>query len=94
MNPLELLKPVYQAVGTPYPRASLIVVMIACAVFGGVVWLSLAKMVENDRLHPTNPANVSGPASTSGDKSPANTGNGNQFNYDQAPPPKEPNPPK
>lgn len=94
MNPLTILKAVYQTFGTPYPRLSLVIVTILCAGFGAGVWLFLAKQVENDRIHTHEAPNVSGPASTSGDNSPANTGNGNQFRYDQSPAPKEPKPPQ
>jgi hypothetical protein len=94
MNPLIFLKAVYQTFGTPYPRASLIVVMIVCAALGAGVWLFLAKQVENDRIHSSAGSSVSGPASTTSPSSPANTGNGNSFQYGHAPPPKEEKPPK
>ena len=94
MNPLEWFKAIYETFGTPHPRASLIVVMALFAGFGAGVWIFLAKQVEKDRLNKNTPPNVSGPASTSGPNSPANTGNGNEFRYDQTPPPKEQKPPK
>jgi hypothetical protein len=93
MKPLQWLKVIYETFGTPYPRASLIVVMILCAIVGGGAWLVLAKQVQKDRINSSTPSSlpppsVSGPASTSGNNSPANTGNGNVFNYDQSKPPK------
>ena len=92
MNPLQWLKAIYETFGTPYPRSSLIAVMIIFAVFGGAVWLFAAKLVEKDRQNTSAPSHVSGPASTSGDKSPAITGNGNDLQYDQSSPPKEKKP--
>jgi hypothetical protein len=94
MNPLGWAKAIYETFGTPYPRVSLIVVMVACAALGALAWLFLSKQVENDRLKSSSPSNVSGPASTSGDSSPANTGNGNDFRYDQSSTPKDQNTPK
>lgn len=96
MKPLEWLKALYETFGTPYPRASLIAVMIVGAIFCGAVWLFAAKQVENDRRKPLNTQpQVSGPASTSGTNSPANTGNGNDIRYDESSNPgKKPPPPK
>jgi hypothetical protein len=82
MNPLQWLKAVYETFGTPYPRASLAAVAFLGAICFVAVWLFAAKQVEKDRQ--TSSAPMSGPASTTGDNSPANTGGGNQFQYDQS----------
>ena len=96
MKPLEWLKAIYETFGTPYPRVSLIAVMLICAIFGGAVWLFAAKQVAKDHGTVLNAQpQVSGPASTTGPNSPANTGNGNDIRYDQSsnhekkPPPKK-----
>jgi len=93
MNPLQWLKAIYETFGTPHPRASLIVVMILFAFGGGALWIVLGKQVEKDRIGSSAPSglpptNISGPASTSGNNSPAITGNGNDLKYDQSKPPK------
>lgn len=84
MDPLRFAKAVYETFGAPHPRASLLVVMSLCAGAGAAVWLFLAAQVARDHVTPTNAPSASGPASTSGENSPANTGNQNQFNYDQS----------
>jgi hypothetical protein len=94
MHPLEWLKALYETFGTPYPRASLVVVAVLGAIFSAAVWVFAAKQVEKDHQVPSNPSRVSGPASTAGPQSPANTGNGNEFKYEQPSPPKEQTPPK
>ncbi len=90
MSLLSWFKAVYETFGTPYPRASLVAVMIISAFLGGGAWLILGKQVQKDR----SKSNVSGPASTSGDNSPANTGNGNEFKYDESSHSKEQKTPK
>lgn len=94
MNPLGWAKAVYETFGTPYPRASMIVVIVVCAAVGAGAWQFLAKQVERDRVKVSSPSKVSGPASTTGNNSPANTGSGNEFNYGQSSPAKEQKPPK
>jgi hypothetical protein len=94
MNPMEWLKAIYETFGTPYPRMSLISVMVLGAIFSGALWLVLARQVEKGRV-PTAPSQATGPASTSGDNSPANTGSGNDIQYDQSShPEKKSKPPK
>jgi hypothetical protein len=83
MNPIQWLKAVYESFGTPYPRASLIAVMVLGAIVFGAVWLFAAKQVEKDRGTSASPV-VTGPASTKGPNSPAVTGTGNDFHYDQS----------
>jgi hypothetical protein len=89
MNPLEWLKAIYESFGTPYPRASLVAVMILGAISFAAVWLFAAKQVERDHVAGTRGAQpaVNGPASTKGPNSPAVTGNGNDIQYDQSPNP-------
>jgi hypothetical protein len=85
---LDLLKQLYDAFGTPHPRLSLLVVMVIGALVAGVLWYSLGKHVEKDRR--TAVPQISGPASTSGNDSPAVTGNGNSMTYGNPPaPPKK-----
>jgi hypothetical protein len=89
MNPLEWLKAIYETFGTPCPRASLIVVAILGAVFFDAVWLFAAKQVEKDRQAKSVQPRISGQATTSGDKSPSVTGDGNNITYDDSSGPKE-----
>jgi hypothetical protein len=81
---MEWLKAFYETFGTPYPRMSLVSVMLLGAIFSGALWLVLARQVEKGRQLPNPPSQVSGPASTTGSNSPANTGNGNDIRYDQS----------
>jgi hypothetical protein len=80
----EWLKVIYGAVGTPYPRLSLVVVAALGAISFAAVWLFAAKLVEKDQLKSNSPSHVTGPASTTGDKSPAVSGNGNEIKYDES----------
>jgi hypothetical protein len=84
---IDFLKQIYNAVGAPYPRLSLLVVMVVAALVAGVFWYSLGKQVEKD--HSASPPQVSGPASTSGNNSPAVTGNGNTVTYGSPPAPQK-----
>lgn len=91
---MEWLKAIYETFGTPYPRMSLLSVMALGAILSGAFWLVLARQVEKGGVT-GSPPQVSGPASTSGDNSPANTGNGNDIQYDQSShPEKKTKPPK
>jgi hypothetical protein len=45
MNPMETLKAIYETFGTPYPRASLIAVMLLGGILFGAAWLVLARQV-------------------------------------------------
>jgi hypothetical protein len=87
MNPTEIAKALYRAVGAPYPRASLIAVMLFCAIVGGALWLALAKMTAPDTA-PQVPAQVNGSA-TSINGGVANSGNGNTINQSSPPPKKD-----
>lgn len=88
-GPMEWLKAIYETFGTPYPRMSLIAVMVLGGILSGVFWLVLARQVGKNQV-PSTPSQISGPA-TAGDNSVANTGNGNTV--DQSSPP-EKKPPK
>lgn len=86
MNPMEWLKAAYEAFGVPHPKLSLLVVAIAGAITFGAGWMLLGHMVIRDRAAKaqtlqTVPA--SGAATTSGDSSPAVSGNGNTITYEQ-----------
>jgi hypothetical protein len=86
---MEWLNAIYETFGTPYPRASLVAVMLLCAIFGGAAWLVLARQV--NKTSTTNvPTQVSGPAAAS-NGSVANTGNGNTVNQSSS---SEKKPPK
>ena len=87
MNPMEWLKAIYETFGTPYPRASLIAVMVLGAILSGAFWLVLARQIEKDRVA-SAPPQISGPA-TAGNGSIANTGGGNTINQ-SSPPEKKP----
>jgi hypothetical protein len=94
MNPVEWLKAIYEAFGTPYPRASLIAVMVLGGILFAAVWLFAAKQVEKAHGVLNTPA-ASGPATTKGPNSPAVTGSGNDVQYDQSShPEKKTDPPK
>jgi hypothetical protein len=84
MNPLQWLKAFYYAFGTPHPRSSLVIVSALGAISFAAIWIFAARLVEKDRPPLNNPSHTTGPASTTGDKSPAVTGNGNDIKYDQS----------
>lgn len=95
-NPIEWLKPIYEAFGVPHPKLSLCVAAALGAVLAGGCWWYAGKLVEKDRQtsNAQSPivkfhTQVSGDAATSGDKSPAVTGNGNTIEYGQPSPPKK-----
>jgi hypothetical protein len=93
---LELAKVIYDAIGIESPRKFIAVCALAGAlIFTVLGWLVLkgaqARLREQTRSTPAIQAPIkSGNASTSGDKSPAVTGNGNSFTYDQTPEAKKP----
>lgn len=85
------LKAVYEWVGVPYPKLSLAVVTILGAVTAFGVWSFMGRLVAKDQAVtipsiPSVPPQISGPASTSGNESPAVTGNGNNINYGEPSP--------
>jgi hypothetical protein len=80
---MDWLKNFYELVGTPYPRLSLFVVTILGALAAYSIWTIAASQVAKDHQKSTAPSQVSGPASTSGENSPAVTGDKNNFNYSQ-----------
>jgi hypothetical protein len=84
MNPLQWLKAIYETFGTPHPRGSLIAVSILGAIFFAAIWLFAANQVKKDRQTLVAPPSTSGSATTLGENSPANTGSGNTFTYDQS----------
>src|ERR1700722_721633 len=95
MNPLQWLKAAYEAFGTPHPRSSLILVSALGAISFAAMWIMAAKLVAKDRPALNTPSQTTGPASTTGDNSPAVTGNGNEIKYDQSShPEKQADPPK
>jgi hypothetical protein len=82
---MSVLKAIYEFIGVPYPRASLIGVVVLGAVLAGLAWSFLASQVAKDHQATSASPVVStpvpsGPASTIGNDSPAVTGNGNTFN--------------
>jgi hypothetical protein len=86
---MDILKAIYEFFGTPYPRLSLfLVTILGAAVFAGV-WLFAAKQVAKDHQNGNAPSQMNGPASTTGNQSPAVTGNGNSFSYKQSSPKKK-----
>jgi hypothetical protein len=100
---LEIGKMIYAAIGIEHPRRFIaLCAIVGALLFGCAGWLIVkgvqAKMRQQAQTVPTveGPKN-SGNATTSGDKSPATTGNGNSFTYDEPPDSKEkpkPKPPK
>jgi hypothetical protein len=87
MNPVEWLKAIYETFGTPYPRASMALVVILGGVSFGLVWHFAAKQVEKSHQAISVPSKAGAPAtgaaSTTGSQSPAITGDGNQVTYGQ-----------
>jgi hypothetical protein len=95
MNPFEWFKTLYGAFGAKNPTASLIVVMIVTAMIGGAFWTFSAYLYHRDL--PKAPTAItqpmppkSGNATTTGDQSPAVTGDGNRTTYGQPSDSKEP----
>jgi hypothetical protein len=90
-NVSEILAALYKLIGVPYPRASLAVITILGALAGSVIacalWITAAAQYAKTEKT-VLPTHVSGPASTSGDNSPAVTGDGNQIDYGKSPEPK------
>jgi hypothetical protein len=92
MNPIQILKSIYETFGTPHPRSSLVVVVLLGGAAAGALWLFAAKQVAKDQATRPTPA-VTGPASTTGPQSPAITGNQNQVQYSQPSEPGRKTPP-
>ena len=88
---MQWLKAIYETFGIPYPRISLIAVVILGAIVFGGAWVLVGKQVEKDHLKgPTvETPRKTGDATTSGANSPAVTGNGNEIQYNHSSPPKE-----
>ncbi len=57
LNPMETLRAIYEAFGTPYPRLSLIIGMILSAGAFAAVWISLGKQVEKNHGAASTQAN-------------------------------------
>jgi hypothetical protein len=99
MNPLEWLKELYGWVGVKHPAASLLVVTLMGAVVSFGVWKLAAYEYQKDveKNEPSTKATQiqpvkTGNASTSGPESPAVTGDGNKFTYNQPDGSKKPKP--
>lgn len=86
MNPIEWLKAIYETFGSPYPRLSLVLVMVISALLGGAIWQFAAKQATKSSPTRTSPSQMTGTASTRGDQSPAVAGNQNNIQYDQPSP--------
>ena len=69
-------------------------VTILGAVVAYSIWSFAAKQVAKDHQPANAPSQVSGPASTTGNQSPAVTGNGNSFDYEPSSPERKTEPPK
>jgi hypothetical protein len=93
MNPVDWLKALYETFGTSYPRASMVLVILLGGTFSGLVWHFAARQVEKDHRMLSAPSNT-GPASTTGQQSPAITGSGNQVTYGESPTEKKEKPKK
>src|ERR1700733_15281634 len=91
INPMEWLKAIYETFGTPYPRASLIAVMLLCAIVGGAAWLVLARQVDKSKANTDLVPSVN---TTNGAQSPIMPNNGapvtisNDNSKSKQPPPK------
>jgi hypothetical protein len=82
---LGWLKPIYEMVGTPFPRASFVIVVILGAAISGGLWKLVGRQVERDHQLTSPSAVANGSASTSGSQSPAISGNGNSVTYSDSP---------
>jgi hypothetical protein len=82
MNPIQILKSIYETFGAPHPRISMAVVVLLGGAAAGALWLFAAKQVAKDQGARPTPT-ISGPASTTGPQSPAITGDQNQVQYSQ-----------
>jgi hypothetical protein len=92
LNPMETLKAIYEALGTPYPRLSFIAVFFICGVLGIGIWWFVGTQVAKDRL--TKPAPSVN--TTTGPQSPIMPNNGGNVTITndgaaaaQSPPPKD-----
>jgi hypothetical protein len=81
---MQWMKDIYLTFGAPHPRISLVVVFILAGTLAAGAWHFLGKQVEKDRQIPIALPVEIGPAVTSGDNSPAISGNGNSVTYDQS----------
>ncbi len=84
-NIMDWLKFLYQLFGSKYPTTSLIVVSVFGAILSGGSWWLIGLKYENDSArHSAPPPRIgvhTGPATTTGNNSPANTGSGNVTTY-------------
>lgn len=101
MNPMEWLRAIYGALGAKHPTASLLIVVVCGALLFGAVWKLAAYEYQRDinksQAVPSQPVPAkSGDATTTGNQSPAVTGNGNSITYGQPSDSKKPKsgPPK
>lgn len=82
---MDWLKFLYQLFGSKHPTTSLIVVSVFGAILSGGSWWLIGLKYENDSArHSSLPRPISahtGPATTTGNNSPANTGSGNVTTY-------------
>ena len=83
----RITKLAYEAWGVKHPSVSLAVFTAVFALLGALggctLWTMAAQLHEKGAI--VQPSAVtSGEATTSGPNSPANTGNGNTFNYDSS----------
>jgi hypothetical protein len=91
---VNMLKAIYETFGTSHPKLSLFVVTCIGAGLFASVWVFAARQVAKDHQTSAAPSQVSGPASTSGNESPAVTGNDNNIKYESSPTESKPQTPK
>jgi hypothetical protein len=98
---LDALRDFYGIFGAKHPTLSMVVAMILGAGIAGGFWRLAAYSYEKELRKESSaqqssvPSSVTGPATTSGNQSPANTGNGNVFNSGEpAAPSKQPSKPR
>src|SRR5713101_3478150 len=100
---MEWPKLIYEAIGVKYPITSFIAASaLGAFLFGGGWWL-IGKQWQKEHPATDSASSVTGPAvakkqqrtgdaHSSGDNSPANTGDGNTLSYGDAKKPKAPKP--
>ena len=81
---MQWMKNIYLIFGAPHPRISLAIVFIFAGTLAAGAWYFIGKQVEKDRQAQIALPIETGPAATSGDNSPAISGNGNNVTYDQS----------
>jgi hypothetical protein len=86
MDWLKWLKGFYETFGLPHPTISLVLISLLGALLFGSGWTVIGRQVEKDRIgHGVKREQKTGDATTTGDQSPAVSGNSNNITYEGSP---------